>query len=86
MSNTAKIVIGVVVALIIICICAAAGYFLVRTLTTPEATAVPTQAATAAPSAPPAVDDSWDRVKAAGRIVAGTSADYTPFEYIPMTR
>ena len=81
MSNTAKIVIGVVVALIIICICAVAGYLLMRTLMAPDATAVPTQAATAAPSAPPAVDDSWDRVKAAGKIVVGTSADYPPFEY-----
>ena len=80
-SNTANTVIGVVVALLTICICAVAGYFLVRTLTASDATAVPTQAATAAPSAPLAVDDSWERVEAAGKIVVGTSADYPPFEY-----
>jgi polar amino acid transport system substrate-binding protein len=26
-------------------------------------------------------DDSWERVRAAGRMVVGTSADYPPFEY-----
>jgi polar amino acid transport system substrate-binding protein len=29
---------------------------------------------------PPAADDSWDRVQAAGKIVVGTAADYPPFE------
>ena len=27
------------------------------------------------------VDDSWERVQAAGKIVVGTSADYPPFEF-----
>jgi len=29
---------------------------------------------------PPAADDSWDRIQAAGKIVVGTAADYAPFE------
>jgi polar amino acid transport system substrate-binding protein len=29
---------------------------------------------------PAAVDDSWDRIQATGKIVVGTSADYPPFE------
>ncbi|MFX1440601.1 MAG: META domain-containing protein [Promethearchaeota archaeon] len=28
----------------------------------------------------PAEDDSWDRIQAAGKMVAGTAADYPPFE------
>jgi polar amino acid transport system substrate-binding protein len=42
----------------------------------PEATEPPTAAATE----PPATDDSWDRIQAAGKIVVGTSVDYPPFE------
>lgn len=33
------------------------------------------------PTPPPAVDDSWSRVQAAGKIRVGTAADYPPFEY-----
>jgi heat shock protein HslJ len=37
---------------------------------------------TAPPEAtePPAADDSWDRIQAAGKMVVGTSVDYPPFE------
>jgi polar amino acid transport system substrate-binding protein len=52
----------------------------VPTETPAEATPVPAEP-TAEPTAEPgAVDDSWDRIQAAGRIVVGTSADYPPFE------
>ena len=30
----------------------------------------------------PAADDSWGRVKAAGKLVVGLSADYPPFESV----
>jgi polar amino acid transport system substrate-binding protein len=30
---------------------------------------------------PPAADDSWNRVEAAGKMVVGTSADYPPFAF-----
>jgi polar amino acid transport system substrate-binding protein len=30
---------------------------------------------------PGAVDDSWERIQAAGRLLVGTSADYPPFEW-----
>ncbi len=36
---------------------------------------VPTKAQPA-----PAADDSWNKVKAAGKLLVGTSADYAPFE------
>jgi polar amino acid transport system substrate-binding protein len=42
----------------------------------PEAT----QAPAGATPTPAAADNSWDRIQAAGKIVAGTSADYAPFE------
>ena len=29
---------------------------------------------------PPAAEDSWDRIEAAGKMVVGTAADYPPFE------
>jgi polar amino acid transport system substrate-binding protein len=46
------------------------------TQTPPEATPTPAEAT----AEPAAVDDSWDRIQAAGKIVVGTSADYPPFE------
>jgi len=36
---------------------------------------------TSSPTPEAAVDDSWDRAQAAGKIVVGTAADYPPFEY-----
>lgn len=41
---------------------------------------VPYTAAPEATQAPPSADNSWERVKAAGKIAVGTSADYPPFE------
>jgi polar amino acid transport system substrate-binding protein len=45
------------------------------TAQTPAAPAKPAAAVAAGPN------DAWNRIRAAGRIVAGTSADYPPFEY-----
>ncbi len=74
MSRTIRILIGVLAGIAVIAVCALAVYLLVRPSPEPEATAVP-------PTSGPAVDDSWDRIQAAGKIVVGTSADYPPFEY-----
>ncbi|MEJ2211055.1 MAG: transporter substrate-binding domain-containing protein, partial [Anaerolineae bacterium] len=41
---------------------------------------VPYQPPAGATELPPAADDSWDRIQAAGKIVVGTAADYPPFE------
>lgn len=46
------------------------------------AVAVLTVCSPAPPPTPtPVVEDSWQQVQAAGKIVVGTSADYVPFEY-----
>ncbi len=42
----------------------------------PEATQLPAEATLP----PEAEDSSWDEIQAAGKIIAGTSADYAPFE------
>jgi len=49
------------------------------TPTAPPATQAPAVVPTKGQPAP-AADDSWDKVKAAGKLVVGTSADYAPFE------
>nr|NIV33665.1 hypothetical protein [Anaerolineae bacterium] len=78
MSTTTKIVIGVLAAIAVLAIIAIA-IVLVSGSGEAEPTAV---APTAAPSATVAiVDDSWERVKAAGKIAVGTSVDYPPFEF-----
>ena len=41
---------------------------------------VPYRPPAGATEPPPAADDSWDRIEAAGKIVVGTAADYPPFE------
>ena len=41
---------------------------------------VPYQPPAGATEPPPATDDFWDRIQAAGKIVVGTAADYPPFE------
>jgi len=46
-----------------------------------ETLAVATETPAVATVEPGAVDDSWDRILAAGKIVVGTSADYEPFEW-----
>jgi polar amino acid transport system substrate-binding protein len=83
MSNTTKILIGALVALVLIIWCAVIGILVWRTFLQPEeAAATPTAPpATATATAEAAVDDSWARVQAAGKMVVGTSADYPPFEY-----
>jgi heat shock protein HslJ len=42
----------------------------------PETTQPPAEAT----PVPPAVDSSWERIQAAGKMIVGTSADYPPFE------
>jgi len=44
--------------------------------TTPPATPSPEATTTQVPA-----EDAWSRIKAAGKMVVGTSADYPPFEY-----
>jgi polar amino acid transport system substrate-binding protein len=80
MSRTVKILVGALAAIAIIALCALAVVFLINLLGEDEATpTVPPPAATNTTEA--ITDDSWERVKAAGKIVVGTSADYPPFEY-----
>jgi ABC-type amino acid transport substrate-binding protein len=78
MSTATKIVIGALAAIAVLAIIA-----IVIVLVSGSDGAEPTAVApTAAPSATVAVvDDSWERVKAAGKIVVGTSVDYPPFEF-----
>jgi polar amino acid transport system substrate-binding protein len=81
-----QIVVLALVALIAIGVCAIATILLVRGLpgeATPTAVVEITEAP-AIPSNTPdtgtAVDETWDRIQAAGKIVVGTSVDYPPFE------
>ena len=46
----------------------------------PHAVAVPPPTPSPTPTQPPQ-DDSWQKVKEAGVLRVGTSADYPPFEY-----
>jgi ABC-type amino acid transport substrate-binding protein/heat shock protein HslJ len=77
MSRTAQIVIIVVLAVVLVALCAVVAYLLLRSPAEPE----PPRSPTFTPTVKAAEDDSWDRIKAAGKIVVGTSADYPPFEY-----
>jgi ABC-type amino acid transport substrate-binding protein len=83
MSNVVKIILAVLIGLIVIGVCIVAGVLIWRTISGPEATAVPTPTTEAVlpPTTGPEVDDSWERVQAAGKLVIGTAADYPPFEY-----
>jgi ABC-type amino acid transport substrate-binding protein/heat shock protein HslJ len=74
MSRTAQIVIAAVLAIVLMALCGTAAYLLLR----PPDAAGPQSTATVDTVA----DASWDRVKTAGKIVVGTSADYPPFEYL----
>jgi polar amino acid transport system substrate-binding protein len=69
LSRSADVVLMALVALAVVAIGIFAAILLLNAL--PEQT--PTEVVPA--------DDSWERVKAAGKIVVGTSADYPPFEY-----
>jgi polar amino acid transport system substrate-binding protein len=83
--KASQIIILALVGLIAIGVCVIAGVLLLRS---PDAEATPTAVAemTEAPVAPSdtpdagAVDGSWDRIQAAGKMVVGTAADYPPFE------
>ena len=79
MSTTTKILIGALVAIIVIAVCAIAAVVLLNRPEEVEPTAI--APATEPATSTSAVDDSWDRVKASGLIVVGTSADYPPFEF-----
>ena len=86
MSTVVKIIIGVLIALAVIAVCVIGGIFVYRLVSGPEettATPVPTTdaAATLPPTVEAGIDDSWERVQDAGKIVVGTAADYPPFEY-----
>jgi polar amino acid transport system substrate-binding protein len=81
MSRTVKILVGALAAIAIIALCALAVVFLINLLGEDEVTATETVPPAATSTAEAIDDDSWERVKAAGVIVVGTSADYPPFEY-----
>jgi polar amino acid transport system substrate-binding protein len=66
----------VVLTLLVAVVLAACGS---PTPTPPPATMAPEVVPTRGGPAPTS-DDSWDKVKAAGKLVVGTSADYAPFE------
>jgi polar amino acid transport system substrate-binding protein len=81
MSRTAKILIGALAAIAVIAICVLLYVLILKPDAEPEPTAIaPTAPATSPAATAPAADDSWDRIQAAGKIVAGTAADYPPFE------
>jgi polar amino acid transport system substrate-binding protein len=79
MSRTAQIVIVALLALIALAACAIAIVVIVQPGARPEPTAIAGPTSTGAPG--PAVDQSWEKIRAAGKIVVGTAADYAPFEY-----
>ena len=85
--KASQIIILALVALIAIGVCVIAGVLLLRSPgdeVTPTAVAEVTEAPAVPSNTPEAetpVDDSWQRIQAAGTIVVGTSVDYPPFEY-----
>ncbi len=84
MSKTLKIIIGILIAVAVISACCIGGLLLKNLLNKPAEPTPTTVPATSAPVdtvQPPAADDSWDRIQAAGKIIVGTSVDYPPFEF-----
>jgi len=83
MSNIVKVILAVLIGLIVIGVCVIGGVLIWRAISGPEATPVPTSTTEAVlpPTTAPEGDGSWERIKAAGKIVVGTAADYPPFEY-----
>lgn len=82
MSRTLRIALIALAAIALIAICALVAILLLRPPAEPEATAeLPTSAPTLAATTGPSVDDSWDRIKAAGKMIVGTAANYPPFEF-----
>jgi ABC-type amino acid transport substrate-binding protein/heat shock protein HslJ len=81
-SKTTRTLRGTLVALALVAWSAVVMVFLSNCGGEEAATPIPvaTQTPAEATFTPPAVDSSWDRIQAAGKIVVGTSADYPPFE------
>ena len=77
MSKALNLTIVVLVALIVVGLAGIAAILLLRTPSAPDPTPVPSLTATVEAGG----DGTWERIKAAGKIVVGTSADYPPFEY-----
>lgn len=86
-TKATQIIVLALVGLIAIGVCVVVGVLLSRSLggdATPTAVAEITEAPVVPSSTPESgteVDDSWQRIQAAGRIVVGTSVDYPPFEF-----
>jgi len=84
--KTSQIIILILVGLITVAVCTVAGVLVYNTWFKAEPTppvveaTVPPAVADQTPE-PEAGDSAWDRIKAAGKIIVGTSADYPPFEY-----
>jgi polar amino acid transport system substrate-binding protein len=79
MSKGLRIILIALVAIAVIAICAIVAILVFRpSEPEPVATVVPP---TIAPTAEGEVEDSWQRVQDAGKIVVGTAANYPPFEY-----
>ena len=77
MSTVVKIIIGVLIALAVIAVCVIGGIFVYRLISGPEeatATPVPTVGATMPPTVEAEIDDSWDKVQTAGKIVVELKA------------
>ncbi len=71
---------NIILVILIIVACIVTGallYLIYSTTIAPDPTPTPTPQ----PTAPVLPEDSWSRIKASGKIVAGTSADYPPFAY-----
>jgi len=74
-TRTSRFMLLALIAGLLIAACAAPTP--VPPTATPQVS-VPTKGA---PTQPPAQDNSWDKVKQAGVLRVGTSADYEPYEY-----
>src|SRR5688572_21883451 len=72
-NNRTLLIIASLLGVVMLALCGLLGFvYFLKPAPTPEPT----------PTAPVVqTDDSWERVRAAGKIVVGTSADYVPFEY-----
>lgn len=82
MSKSVRILVIAMAAVAAIAICAIAVVLAMNLLGGAEATPTVVVAETVPPTTTaPVVDDSWERIQAAGKIVVGTAADYPPFEY-----
>lgn len=87
MSIPHKRIVFILLSLAVVLLLAACGS---EPTPTPAPTTAPAPAATPAPAQPTAateppsptpIADDWERIKAAGKMAVGTSADYEPFSY-----